>query len=193
MAAPIVPGFANVLIDAKEFSAAIFAFEPGQIDVEWAVEIEKAMDQVGEIVQRAVRKRAKRHYRTGSLERNVKVMAIGAGWNRTVRVHSGGHHAHLVAGRVRPHRIPRLPRRPRHPHGSDMTPAMPLYVQGGIVGFSQSVEHPGSRGDPYFHVGAMNSRLAINAVLKASARRLTTHLAVLVAQSADRAATGPVP
>jgi hypothetical protein len=182
MAAPLVPGFANVMIDAREFSAAIFAFGP-LYDIEAAKEIEAAIDKIGPIVQRAVRKRARRHYRTGRLEKFVNVIGIGAGWERTVRIHSGGSVAHLVAARVRPHRIASEPPR---------TPAMPLYVKGGVEGFAQSVQHPGYRGDPYFHVGAMNSRLAINAVLKASAKRLATHLAVLVAQSADRAAKGPI-
>jgi hypothetical protein len=182
MAAPIVPGFANVMIDASDFSKAIFAFGP-LYDVEAAKEIERAMDQCGEIVQRAVRKRAKRHYRTGSLERNVRIVGVGAGWERTVRVHSGGKHAHLVAGRVRAHAI-----RAREPE----TKAMPLFVHGTIIGFSEAVQHKATRGDPYFHVGAMNSRLAINAVLKASARRLTKHLAMLVAQSASRAEKGPI-
>jgi hypothetical protein len=182
MAAPLVPGFANVMIDAREFSAAIFAFGP-LYDIEAAKEIEAAMDKIGPIVQRAVRKRAKRHYRTGRLERNVRILGIGAGWERTVRIKSHGSVAHLVAARVRPHLIES--REPLDKH-------MPLYTRGGIEGFSQASQHPGYRGDPYFHVGAMNSRLAINAVLKASAKRLATHLAVLVAQSADRAAKGPI-
>jgi hypothetical protein len=182
MAAPLVPGFANVMIDAKEFSAAIFAFGP-LYDVEAAKEIEAAMDKIGPIVQRAVRKRARRHYRTGRLEKFVNVVGVGAGWERTVRIHSGGSVAHLVAARVRPHReVSRPPE----------TPAMPLYVGGSVVAFAQAVQHPGYRGDPYFRVGAMNSRLAINAVLKASAKRLATHLAVLVAQSAGRAEKGPI-
>lgn len=183
MAKPIVPGFANITIDAAEFSAAIFAFGP-RFDLEAAVEIERVIDQIGEIVQRAVRKRAKRHYRSGRLERNVRVMSIGAGWERTVRVKSHGSVAHLVAGGVRPHMIRARPPR---------TPAMPLFVGNSITGWAEAVQHPGFRGDPYFHVGAMNSRLAINAVLKKSARTLAAHLAVLVAQTAGRAEKGIVP
>lgn len=167
MAAPIVPGFSNVLIDARDFTRAALAFGP-KWDLFAAIEVERAIDQSGDIVQRAVKKRAKRHYRTGSLERNIRVVRINAGWDRTVRVRSGGKHAHLVAGRVRAHRI-----KSRQPE----TKAMPLYVGGRIIGFAQSVEHRAWRGDPYFHVGAMNSRLAINAVLKASAAKLVTHLA----------------
>lgn len=169
MAAPLVPGYSNVLIDASEFTKAALAFGD-KWDLQAGLEVEKVMDQSGGIVQRAVRKRAKRHFRTGSLERNVRVVAVGAGWDRTVRVHSGGKHAHLVAGNVRQHPI--ISRQPK-------TPAMPLYTRGGIKGFAEAVEHRATRGDPYFHVGAMNSRLAINAVLKASARRLATHLAEL--------------
>jgi hypothetical protein len=183
MAAPIVPGFVNIRIDASEFSAAIWALGPA-FDVEAAIIIEKAMDQAGEIVQRAVRKRARRHYRTGRLERQVRVLGVGAGWDRIVRVRSEGSVAHLVAGRVRPHAI-----RSREPE----TKAMPLYVRGGITGWSEAVQHPGTRGDPYFHVGAMNSRLAINAVLKKSARLLAQHLAIHMAQVAGRAAKGQIP
>lgn len=162
----IVPGQSNVDIDARDFTDAILAFGE-KFDLQAALEIEKAMDQSGEIVQRAVRKRAARHRRTGSLERNVRIVAVGAGFDHTVRVRSGGHHAHLVAGRVRAHRI--VSRQP-------LTLAMPLYVGGHVTGFAEAVEHRATRGDPYFHVGVMNSRLAINAVLKASAARLATHL-----------------
>lgn len=182
MAKALVPGFSNVMIDASDFADAILAFGP-RFDLEAGLEIERAMDQCGEIVQRAVRKRAKRHYRTGRMERNVRIRAVGAGWDRIVRVRSGGSIAHLVAGNVRPHRM--VSEGPK-------SPAMPLYVKGTITGFSQATMHPGHRGDPYFHVGAMNSRLAINAVLKASARKLAAHLAVLVAESAGRAAKGPI-
>jgi hypothetical protein len=38
----------------------------------------------------------------------------------------------------------------------------------------------------------MNSRLAINSALKASARRLAKHLAILLAESASRAEKGPI-
>ena len=160
----------RIAIDAADFSQAMLAFGD-KFDLEAGLEIERAMDQSGEIVQRAVRKRAKRHYRTGRLERNVKIVAAGAGWDRVVRVRSGGHTAHLVAGHVRAHAI-----KAKEPK----TPAMPLFTTGGIVGFSEAVKHPATRGDPYFHVGAMNSRLAINAVLKASAKHLAAHLADLM-------------
>jgi hypothetical protein len=166
----IVAGQSRIAIDAHDFAVAAWAFGD-QFDLEAGLEIERAMDQCGEIVQRAVRKRAKRHYRTGKLERQIKVQSIGAGWDHTVRVHSGGHAAHLVAGHVRAHMI-----KSKQPK----TPAMPLYVGGSIVGFSEAVKHKATRGDPYFHVGAMNSRLAINAVLKASAKHLAAHLADLV-------------
>lgn len=178
MAAPLVPGYSNVLIDASDWVQAAVAFGP-KFDLWAGLEIERVIDQSGEIVQRAVRKRAKRHFRTGSLDRNVRVVNVGAGWERISRVHSGGKHAHLVAGRVRAHRIPRMPRHPRHPRG-DLTPALPLYMGNSITGFAQMVDHPAGRGDPYFHVGAMNSRLAINAVLKASAKKMVTHLAEIM-------------
>jgi hypothetical protein len=167
MAAPTVPGYSNVIIDAKAFTDAALAYGD-QFDLWAGQEIERVMNQIGEIVQRAVRKRAKRHYRTGRLERNVRITGAGAGWNRRVQVRSGGHSAHLVAGNVRAHEI--HSRQPR-------TPAMPLYVAGHVVGFSEAVKHPATKGDPYFHVGVMNSRLAINAVLKASAKKLVQHLA----------------
>ncbi len=162
-----VPGQSLMAIDAGDWSRAALAFGD-KWDLYAALEIERVIQQSGEIVQRAVRKRAKRHYRTGRLERGVVIAAVGAGWDYIVRVHSGGRHAHLVAGNVRAHRI--ASKEPK-------TLAMPLYIGGSVQGFAQSVEHKAHRGDPYFHVGAMNSRLAINAVLKASAKRLVTHLA----------------
>ncbi len=181
---PLVPGFSRIAIDASDFSAAILAFGgTGHFDVWAGTEIERAIEQCGEIVQRAVRKRAKRHYRTGSLERNVRIAATGAGWDRIVRVKSGGSHARYVVGGVRAHRIV---------SEGPQSPAMPLHVGGSVIGFAQSVQHKATRGDPYFHVGAMNSRLAINAVLKASAKKLAAHLAVKVAQSAGRASKGAI-
>lgn len=172
-----VAGQSLIAIDASAWVAAAQAFGPNW-DLYAGLEIERVMDQSGEIVQRAVRKRAKRHYRTGRLERNVKVVAIGAGWDRTVRVRSGGHTAHLVAGHVKAHLIKSPGRRHKfRSFSEDPTPAMPFYYGNSIAGFSQAVMHPATRGDPYFHVGAMNSRLAINAVLKASAKKLVVHLA----------------
>lgn len=162
----VLPGFTDIKIDASAFAKAALAYG-GNFDAYASGEIQRVMDQIGEIVQRAVRKRAKRHYRTGRLEKNVRVKATGEGWSRRVSVHSGGHAAHLVAGGVKPHLM----------HARDR--AMPLYVGGSIVGFSEAVKHPGTKGDPYFHVGRMNSRLAINAVLKASAKKLVKHLADL--------------
>lgn len=174
MAAPITPGYSNVKIDARDFTNAALAYGD-KWDVWAATEVEKVMDQCAEIVQRAVRKRAKRHYRTGRLEKNVKIRVTGVGWDRKEIVHSGGSAAHLVAGNVRAHAI--ASHQPR-------TPAMPLYVGGNVTGFSEVVQHPATKGDPYFHVGVMNSRLAINAVLKASAKRLSKHLAEISKGSA---------
>lgn len=163
----IVPGFSNVAIDASAFTKAALAFGPN-FDLQAGLEIERAMRDSGAVVQRAVIKRAKRHRRTGLLERQIKVRETGAGWDLIVRVKSGGRIAHLVAGRVRPHAIALRSIRSR---------AMPMTIGGAVTGFAQSVRrHPGYRGDPYFHVGAVNSRLAINAILNASARRLVTHL-----------------
>lgn len=167
MAAPIVPGQSNVLIDATAFTNAALAYGD-KWDLYAANQVEAAMNQSGEIVQRAVRKRAKRHYRSGRLDKMITSTGLGAGWHRVVTVKSRGHVAHLVAGNVRAHMI-----RTRIP--ADRT--MPLFVRGNIVGYAEAVEHPATRGDPYFHVGAMNSRLAINAVLKATAKRLVKHLA----------------
>jgi bacteriophage HK97-gp10 putative tail-component len=167
----IVPGQSRIAIDASDFTAAMLAFGP-DFDVWAGQEIERAMRASGQVVKRAVIKRAKRHYRTGRLERGIKVDETGAGWDLVVRVRSTGHAAHLVAGPVKAHRIANR----KHPE----TPAMPLYVGGSVTGFAQAVEHPATKGDPYFHVGAMNSRLAINAILKASADRLAGHLVDII-------------
>jgi bacteriophage HK97-gp10 putative tail-component len=173
----IAPGFSNVAIDASQFVDAAMAFGE-DFDLEAGLMIEKAMRDSGQIVKRAVIKRAKRHYRTGRLERGIKVDEAGAGWDLVVRVRSTGGVAHLVAGRVKAHRIVSSAKT------DPKSPAMPLYVGGTIKGFAQAVEHPATKGDPYFHVGAMNSRLAINAVLNATARRLAAHLADVIALKA---------
>jgi bacteriophage HK97-gp10 putative tail-component len=163
----LVPGQSRIAIDASSFTQAALAFGD-KFDLQAGLEVERAMRDSAGVVQRAVIKRAKRHRRTGRLERQVKIAETGAGWDLIVRVHSGGRVAHLVAGPTRAHTIAVR---------SVQSPSMPIYRAGSLVGFARSVEHRASRGDPYFHVGAMNSRLAINAILKASGRRLATHLA----------------
>lgn len=162
----IVAGQSNVAIDASQFVRAAWAFGEN-FDLFAGLEIESAIDKSAAVVQRAVVKRAKRHRRTGRLERQIRIATIGAGWDHTARVKSGGSVAHLIAGGVRAHKIPLR---------SVNSRAMPLYVGSSITGYAQSVEHRAVKGDPYFHVGAVNSRLAINAILNASARRLVTHL-----------------
>jgi hypothetical protein len=166
-----VPGQSLIAIDAGDWTRAALAFGD-KWDLWAALEVERVIHQSAEIVQRAVRKRAKRHYRTGRLEKNVRIAETGAGWDFIARVRSGGSVAHLVAANVRPHMIV---------SDGPKSPAMPLYRGNSITGFAQAVQHPGHRGDPYFHVGAMNSRLAINAVLKASAKKMVAHLAEITA------------
>lgn len=169
MALPDPSATSAVVIDARMFTLAAKAYGE-KWDAFAAAEVDRAMDQCAEIVQRAVRKRAKRHYRTGRLEKNVRIKSSGMGWTRKVSVHSGGHAAHLVAGPVRAHMIV-----PRGVHDR----AMPLYVGGVIIGFSEAVRHKATKGDPYFRVGVNNSRIAINSVVKASTKRLLKHLAEL--------------
>ena len=166
----IVPGQSNIAIDAADFSAAALAFG-SDWNLQAALEIERAIGDSGQVVKRAVIKRAKRHRKSGRLEKKIWFKQFGAGWDTIAKVHSGGPVAHLIAGGVGRHRIP------MH---SVVRPSMPLYEGGRIQGYARGANHPGFRKDPYFHVGAMNSRLAINAILKASAKRLATNLAEVI-------------
>jgi hypothetical protein len=157
----------TVQIDASSFEAASAAFGP-RFDDEAGQIIADAMQRSAEVIQRAVIKRAKRHKQTGRLESQIRIIKpSGSGFARSMRVHSGGSVAHLVAGPVRAHRIVVSP----------AETAMPIKIAGFTMGFADVVQHPGMRGDPYFKAGVQNARLAVHNVMLAAGRKLTRHLA----------------
>lgn len=160
-------------IDASAFTAAAIAYGD-KFDSIAATIIEDGIQRSAEVVQRAVVKTAKKHRRTGRLERQIKIQGTGAGWNRAVRVKSGGRVAHLIAGPVRAHEIRVTP----------AERAMPLMIAGSVRGFADVVQHPATPGDPYFRRGVNNARLAVFNVLKATGRKLTRHLAEITEKGA---------
>lgn len=172
---PAPTGGASVEIDASSFDKAALAFG-SRFDAAAAQMITDAMQRAAEVEQRAIVKQARPHRRTGLLEKQIKITApTGTGFGQSLKVRSGGRVAHLVAGPVRAHDIPRQGRLPRH--------AMPLaYGRGAGIpaGFAEHVIHPPTKGDPYFTRGVRNARLAVNNVLQAALRRLAEHLAIIL-------------
>lgn len=175
---PAPTGGEVVEIDASAFDVAAAAFGE-HFDAEAAQMITDAMQRSAEVIQRAVVKTARPHRRTGLLEKQIRIVSpTGTGFAQTMKVRSGGRVAHLVAGPVRAHRIPRegAPN-PRH--------AMPLTAgrTGLAVGFAEHVIRPATRGDQYFSRGVKNARLAVNNVLQAALRRMAAHLAAIMKEA----------
>jgi len=102
-----------------------------------------ALDRTGDAVLDAVRARARRHRRTGELERRLTLTAHGSGAHRVVEVEAAGDHARFVASGVRPHEIAAAPGH-----------ALPI----GAFGFASSVHHPGSDPDPFVAEGVADAR-----------------------------------
>jgi hypothetical protein len=175
---PAPAGGLLVEFDVSAFDAAAASFGR-DFDTEAAKMITDAMQRSAEVIQRAVVKSARPHRRTGRLERQIRIVApTGTGFGQQMRVKSGGRIAHLVAGPVRGHDIPRQGGHPRK--------AMPLlYGKAGLaIGFAEHVYHPATRGDPYFSRGVKNARLAVNNVMQAAIRRLAAHLAEILGRAA---------
>ena len=169
---PPAAGNSFVEFDASAFDKAAALFGR-HWDGEASQMITDAMQRSAEVIQRAVVKQALPHRRTGLLERQIKIVRpTGTGFGQQIRVKSGGQIAHLVSGPVRAHEIRAF--KNEHP--------LPLsYGKIGLtIGFAENVQHPFTRGDPYFARGVKNARLAVNNVLQAAIRRLARHLAEIL-------------
>jgi hypothetical protein len=117
--------------------------------------------QIGEAVADNVRARARRHRKSGQMERRISVRVSGTGIRQEVRVHAGGKVAHLVIGGTRPHRI--------------VAPGRPIPFGGRQ--FAQSVRHPGTRPDPFFAAGMADSTADIATALDDAGADLVRGLA----------------
>lgn len=153
-------------IDVSSLQAIATAFGP-RFDKEAGVIVDAGMAKASEVIQRAVVKAAKRHRKTGAMERGIRVIVgAGKGFGKTYRVAATGPVAHLVAGPIKAH----------HETVSRSEKAMPIRVGGRAVAFADVVERKASRGDPFFRRGVGNARLAVHNVLLATGRRVTAHL-----------------
>ncbi len=117
--------------------------------------------QIGGAIADNVRARARRHRRSGVMERRISVKVSGTGIRQEVRVHAGGKVAHLVIGGTRPHRI--------------VAPGRPIPLEGRR--FAQSVRHPGTRADPFVALGVADSTADIAAGLEDAGGVLVRDLA----------------
>jgi hypothetical protein len=153
-------------IDASAFDAAAEALGANW-DAEASKMVEAAMQRSAEVEQRAIRKQAARHRRTGRMESQIKVVhPTGQGFGQTVTVRAGGSVAHFIAAGTRFHEVQTL--NARHPLRLFGFSAKP---------FAQHAQHRAVVGDPFFERGVRNARLAVNNVLQAALRDLAAHLA----------------
>lgn len=147
--------------DGADFYAAAIAFGPA-FTLEAGLIIERVLDQAGEVVQRRVKDRARRHRRSGSLERGIKLEGAGAGFDHAVRVRSSGPLAHLIVGGTDPHEIRPIEKRA-------------LSFAGAARPFG-AAQHPGTRGDPYFRDGVRASIGDVGGILRDGGRELAREL-----------------
>jgi hypothetical protein len=124
---------------------------------------EATVDDFAAVVLINVRKRRLRHRGTGKGARMVNVRAKGRGLARVARVHASGRVAPIIAGGSRPHMI-------RVGPGE----AIPLY--GGSL-FAASVQHPGTRADPFVHKGIRDARAQVQKITDDAARELAADVA----------------
>lgn len=118
--------------NVDDFSQASAAFR--ELDDLSAPILADAEVRIGDDLVDAITQRARRHRRTGRMERGIKATVDGHGLKQTVRIHAGGPVAHLIIGGTRPHRI--------------AAPTRPIPLGG--QRFAASVRHPGTRADPFF-------------------------------------------
>lgn len=128
--------------------------------------VEPALEAAGATAQEHVRQAARRHRKTGKLERFVKVRSSGHGLEATVDVHASGRVAHLITGGTGPHDI--APVRSR---------AIAMTSPGGdLVGFAATVHHPGTRPDPFVARGIEASGRDVERIVHAAGDRIVGDL-----------------
>lgn len=103
----------------------------------------RAQDDSAEAVLGAVRPRARRHRKSGEMERRLSIRARGDGFARQTQVHAGGKVAHLVIGGTAPHLI--------RARGHALAIGDPPRA------FAASVHHPGTHPDPFFAAGVADA------------------------------------
>lgn len=136
-----------------------------------------AMVDMGNATRRHVRAQIKGHRKTGKLASHVGMKRYGVGFNRIVRVYSGGSVAVLIVKGASPHiEQPGKIMPMREGRG-----AFKGGKGAGIIGFRRVVHHPGFPGDPYFRRGVDAAQSENDATLE----RAITQIAELVAQQIE--------
>lgn len=155
------------MIDAGELRTAARALD--ELDDIAAAELEVTERKLGEAIAAKVRIRARRHRRTGRMERYITVKAEGRGLATRVTVHAGGSVAHLIAGGVRPHTIRPL-----------RSQALAIRRGGAVRGFAEVVKHRGVRPDPFFADGVEDAGHEIDQLTAQAADAIAGELATSI-------------
>lgn len=116
--------------------------------------LETAERRIGEAIAGNVRQAARRTRASGRLDRSITSTTKGDGSRAVTRVTAAAPHAHLVAGGTRPHTIRAIRSR-----------ALPVKRGSTVVGFAESVRHPGTRPRPFFAEGVDASEADITRVM----------------------------
>lgn len=132
-------------VDASAFRQAADVL--GRFEAVAGKRTEEAERAAGEKIRDRVRSEARRHRRTGRLEAQITENVTGRGLGAEVKVRSGGRVAGLVQVGTRPHAIEPVRRH-----------ALALQGPSGFVAIAAHVQHPGTRGDPYFRRGVDAAR-----------------------------------
>lgn len=154
------------MIDARDFAQAADALEPRALRRTEGKVIGPAIARTAETVQRHVRAAARRHRRTGKLERFVSVTGGGQGLDTELRVHAGGRVAHLIVGGTAPHEISAIRSR-----------ALPIAGPSGSVSFAGAVRHPGTRPDSFVARGVAAAEHDVRQITDKAARDVAHELA----------------
>lgn len=129
-----------------------------------------AGDAVGELAdatQDAIRAAARRHRRTGRLDKNIRQVDLrDAGLASSATVAATGMVAPILVGGSRAHRI-----RPLHAR------ALALRGSGPASGFAAGVRHPGTAPDPFFARGIAASQADVGRIIDRGAERAADQLA----------------
>lgn len=150
----------------NDFDQAAAALEPRAFRRTVGDVVDPALHKAATAVQQGVRAAARRHRRTGKLERFVSVTGDGKGLETELRVHAGGRVAHLITGGTGPHVISAVRSR-----------ALPIAGVGGAVGFAATVHHPGTRADPFVARGVASSEREISQITDRAADELAHDVA----------------
>jgi hypothetical protein len=159
-------------IDHHDFDQAARALEDANFKSLAGKAVSPAMRKSANLVRKNVRAALKPHNRTGKMRDRVKVRFAGFGLNTVAGVRTTGSGSNLVIGGVRPHHIPA---------GGGSGKVMPMWggrkKEAGITGFATASEHPGFRGDPFFHRGVMASQAGIQQLVQGAADEMVRLLA----------------